>query len=382
MNWMKRHLIYINMVWALLLGSCTSESGTGTPDVNPVVPSKPTNNTETAVTQDEILLQVVEKEAETRALGTQSTTYDNYSSLVTEASFRMNAYYHGTTTTYINNSKVRYWAPSAPHYWRFCDDGDNLKRYFWPPIDNQTNANPDYKYLDFFAYLPATKPAYITSDIGYSTSNGPTFTCSLPLTDSGQSGIKEFMYGLAPNLTKTDGEVAFSFQHPFARIIIALTRAKLGMTLNSVTFNNIRYNETFTHGNTPKWTSSGSTSNFVMTVDKTMGTDLPNGVIGGPYLVVPQAFAGSTQTITLNVTYDPWATEAPTSSSGITYTKDNSDPTNKTYNIAVAITRDSWNAAGSYTYSIDLGEDDNTVTIGVTVQEWDNKGDHTTITVE
>ena len=59
MNWMKRHLIYINMVKAsalmlmtctMFLGSCTSESGTGIPDVTPT-PMK-------VETQHEIQFQV------------------------------------------------------------------------------------------------------------------------------------------------------------------------------------------------------------------------------------------------------------------------------------------------------------------------------------
>lgn len=256
--------------------------------------------------------------------GTRATTYDNQTDLQTESSFTCAVYNANSTTPYITSTTVN-WVTSE---WLFSDG-----KHYWPAEGS----------LDFFAYMPATPPSYI-SDITYSARN-PQFSCTdLPISHSDQgSSLKEFVYTLVTdqnkNTTDTYGNlgVTLSFQHPFARIKFAWSggSAPVGMTLNSVTFKNIKREGTYTHSE--GWSPSGDNVNFSSTV------------IDGStwYLVIPQAWAGD---IEVNASWIDWGESLP-------HTVTASVPTN-------------WEAGYSYTYTFTITETDLKVDTQKYTEQW------------
>ena len=217
---------------------------------------------------------------------TRTATFDNAAALQTEGHFTCAVYQAGTTTPYITETAVD-WAGAPTNKWEFSDG-----KHYWPAEGS----------LDFFAYMPATKPDYIGA-ITYAVSGepavpNPQFTStSLPLSDTGQSTTQEFVYALTTGQNKAaQGAtgVALNFKHPFARINLQWSAADhTGITINSITFKNIKNNGTCTiDGSTgnPSWETSGSAADFTA------------AAMGGPFLVVPQTFTGGNVTIEVNAT--------------------------------------------------------------------------------
>ena len=244
---------------------------------------------------------------------TRTATFDNAAALQTEGSFTCAVYQAGTATPYITETAVD-WDGTASK-WQFRDG-----KHYWPAEGS----------LDFFAYMPATKPDYIGA-ITYAVSGepavpAPQFTCAaLPLSDTGQSSTKEFIYALQTGQSKAAKGatgVALNFKHPLARITLQWSAAdNTGITINSITFKNIKNNGTCTiDGSTgnPSWETSGSAADFTA------------AAMGGPFLVVPQTFTGGNVTIEVNATKE-------------------GDTETFTATVATA-----WAAGYSYTYSFTL----------------------------
>lgn len=244
---------------------------------------------------------------------TRTATFDNPAALQTEGSFTCAIYQTGTATPYIAATAVD-WDGTASK-WQFSDG-----KHYWPATGS----------LDFFAYMPATKPSYI-STITYAMSDDPTpvlnrqFTCGdLPNSDTGQSTVKEFIYALQTGQSKAaQGAtgVALNFKHPLARITLQWSAADhTGIAINSIAFKNIKNNGTCTIDATGNatWTPTGDATDFTAS-----GLDRP-------YLVVPQTFAGGSVSIEISATKD--------------------DDT-ETFTASVPT---SWVAGNSYTYSFTI----------------------------
>lgn len=268
--------------------------------------------------------------------GTRATTFDNQAALQTEGSFTCYAYNGETTTPFINGSTVN-WIESE-NTWAFADG----KKY-WPATGS----------LDFFAYMPAEKPAYISA-VSYATARTPTITCtSLPMTSDGQASTKEFVYGLVIDQTKdaqgTTG-VTMNFLHPFARIYLRWSDVDhSAITLNSVKLKNIYNNGTCTlsyDGTNSKWISTWSPNGDKTDFSSTTlaANDLSDAV---PYLVIPQTFAG---TIEVNATWDDWGVSLP-------HTITASVPTN-------------WEPGYSYTYTFTITPTDLIVNTTKYTEQW------------
>lgn len=368
MNWMKRHLIYINMVWAsiLLLGSCTSESGTDTPDVTPVVPSKPTNNTETAVSQDEIKFQV----STASQMGTtRVVTIDNDAELSIQF-IRVDAYFKGTTTSLFDHAQLRYRAYTTR--WEFYStSASDWTHYYWPIEGSVHSTAGTVGAVDFVGYVPFTPPSEITLN-AYSTSNGPSFSAALPYTadspntfdETDQNSLSEFMYAYKTNqkndydgnTPKTDsdiGKVELEFQHPFALVNLYLKSARLGTVINTVELSGISTSGTFTHSS--GWSSLEKSANLKKTVGKNVPSELNfNALIGGPYMVIPQILSGSNN-LTVNRTY------------------------NATTGEIHGTINDTWSPGYIYNYYLDLGKDERRILVDVVIEPWQT---HTVPTID
>ena len=265
--------------------------------------------------------------------GTRATTFDNQAALQTEGSFTCYAYRGGTKTPDIDGSLVRW----VTNEWIF-DDGNHR----WPSGS-----------LDFFAFMPATPPDYIT-EVNYEVQS-PSITCTnLPMTAATQgTELKEFVYALATEQDEAhQGEtgVTMNFLHPFARIYLRWSDVDhSAITLNSVKLKNIYNNGTCTlsyDGTNSKWISTWSPNGDKTDFSSTTlaANDLSDAV---PYLVIPQTFAG---TIEVNATWDDWGVSLP-------HTITASVPTN-------------WEPGYSYTYTFTITPTDLIVNTAKYTEQW------------
>ncbi|MBP3750147.1 MAG: fimbrillin family protein [Prevotella sp.] len=211
----------------------------------------------------------------------KASTYNSNDDLKTEGSFTCAAYNATTTTPYIDATTV-VWNDTE-------NDGANK----WQFANGIKHGWPGASALDFFAYMPATKPDYITS-ISYPSARSAQFVCTLP---PDQSSTKEFVCALATDKTKANSStgVSMEFKHHFARLRFAMSDASGdNVTINSVTISGIKTTGTCTFdGTTSTWEPSGDNSSLTATAI--------NGTT--PYLVIPNTYAAEAITITVNATW-------------------------------------------------------------------------------
>jgi len=238
--------------------------------------------------------------------GTKASLYGAGS--VATGSFGVAAYTHGTTTAYIAGSTVSY----AAGAWSF-DDG----RRYWPASGT----------LDFHAWMPVSRPAYITSPTY--TAGNPGFTCTnLPLTSAGQAAIHEYIYAVKTNHGKDHGEVTLAFQRPLAQIRFQMSGSP-GVTLHSITVKNVYNNGVYTHAS--GWTNTGSAGDLVFNLGSTHYDEGVSVIaLATPLLVKPQAIG--TQQIEVD------------------YTLDGGPRTQKTFSVSIV----SWAAGYGYTYTLNM----------------------------
>ena len=238
----------------------------------------------------------------------KAATFDNNEALKTEGNFTCTAYNATTTTPYIDATTV-VWNDTendGANKWQFAQD------QYWPGASG----------LDFFAYMPATKPGYITS-ISYSTARQPQFVCTdLPTTAEGQKTLKEFICALATDKTQANSPsgVSMTFQHVFAKLLFELTNEESdGITVNSITIepktpaNVFKTGGTCTYNNTNgkwEWSSlTGSEGSIVASLNT-------------PFLVIPNNYQSTEFEITVNVTRSSISTTPMNMSATIKYDKD------------------------------------------------------------
>jgi len=289
---------------------------------------------------------------------TRATTFDNASALQTEAHFTCTVYNANNTTTYITATTVN-WVNGTE--WLFSDG-----KHYWPSSGS----------LDFFAYMPAEKPSYITS-IAYTTARSPQVTCTnLPMTNEGQgSSLKEFVYALTTDQNK-EGQgvsgVTMKFYHPFARIRFQLSASHPDIIINSITLKELKSGGTCTFSNTSgtpmfnastwsSWTPSDGTVNFVLslagdaaTFNSNPASAVPIGAYSGgqhrsvDFIMVPQTFAGD---IEVNATWTDWG-------ESIAHT------------VSTSIPSLTWAPGTSYTYTFTITETDLKVDTEKFTEQW------------
>lgn len=241
----------------------------------------------------------------------KAKTYDNQTALQGEGSFTCTAYNATTTEEFIEPTTVSW--NSGISKWQFAQN-----RY-WPGASG----------LDFFAYMPATAPTYI-SNISYPSARSAQFVCNLPSEQP--IIVKEFICALAKDKTKANSGsgVSMEFKHHFAKLLFKLDPASgSNVKINSVRIDGIKMSGTCTfNGTTSTWTPSGDNTYVMATaIDGTT-----------PYLVIPNTYAIGAVTITVNATW--------TSFSGVT--------TNKTATNKYQLT---WQPRYSYLFTLTLSGD-------------------------
>ena len=290
----------------------------------------PNNAPDSEILMDASVWQVME--------GTRATTFDNDAALRGETGgFKCAIYYENTTNQYLDYTTVN-WSGSQ---WLWSDG-----KHYWPPSDN----------LDFFAYMPATKPSYVSSItnaiIGTGSGNEPQpyFTCAnLPLTLTPIDATKEFIWALTRGQNKTDNAsgVTMNFKHPFARIKFKLSAASgTNVTVNSITIPGVYPNGKCTlagTGNTATctWSNlSDSSNNLIIS-----GTPATND--DAVYLVIPNDYGS--KTLTANATWSDWSTATKNVSTSVVF---------------------NWEAGNSYTYTLTLSKEGLIVDTSKYTEQW------------
>lgn len=237
--------------------------------------------------------------------GTKATTYDNATALQTEGSFTCGVYQANTTTPYIASTAVN-WSSGQ---WLFSDG-----KHYWPATGN----------LDFFAYMPATPPTYISS-LTYSATSSPvahTVSFSANLSSGAE---KEFVFALTTGQNKAGqgaSGVTLNFLHPFARVKFIKGTSPSTVTINSVSLGGVMMRGDYSYSyesNTHTWSNQSTTGNI---------SGFDNWII-----VVPN---NSSKTLTVNCTWSDWS--------------------NVTKDLTTSITAN-WEAGTSYTYTISVTKD-------------------------
>ena len=356
------------MFCSLLLAGCSGD-GDGRD-----VPVSETDKTEIRLAAD--VWNVME--------GTRATTYDNAAALQTEAHFTCTAYEANSNplVAYIPTTTVD-WIDGSSR-WGFNSGNDH---YYWPATGN----------LDFFAYMPAEKPSYITGPTYSIVESAPqaSFTCAdLPMTynasdtEAGQgSSLQEFVWGLTVGQNKTDqgaSGVTMKFRHPFARIKFQLAANHPDIQINSITFKGLKTGGTCTLDATGKdgnyyttsvWSSltpDVGGSDLVMTLASKDGegkwvtapvntfNDNPDDEtvpIGGwtesahqfvDLLVIPQTWAGE---IVVNANCLYWGEK-------------------KNYPSLTTTVPTNWQPGYSYTYTFNISPDDLIVNVAKFTEQW------------
>ena len=320
------------------------------PDVNPPQPE----------TQEEIRLDAsvwqMMQGAPSRRVSTyegaplRASTYNG--GTLTSGSFTAAAYVENTTTPYINPVQVN-WETDK---WVWSDG-----KHYWPASGS----------LDFFAYMPATKPGYISS-ITYAVSGAPaapqpSFVCAdLPMTynsaaptENQGSNLHEFILAVTTGQNKVDQGatgVTMNFSHPFVRIkmVLSASQAK-AITINTITFKSLKNNGScsFAYNGSSStwestWTPSGVATNFKATLDQAFTATGAAQDIGVPYLMIPQTWTGG---IEVEATWDDWGVPLK-------------------HTLSTTLSSVSWAPGTTYTYTFTITETDLIVDGSKYTEQW------------
>ena len=256
--------------------------------------------------------------------GTRATTYDNQAALQTEGSFTCGVYTENTTTAYVSPTAVD-WNGAPTSQWLFSDG-----KHYWPSTGN----------LDFFAYMPATKPDYVsavTYAVNGTPAPAPFLTCAnMPITLTPADATKEFIWALTTGQNKAGqgaSGVTMNFKHPFARIKFKLsTESGTNVKVNSITIPAVYRDGTCTLTGTSStavsaWSSlSDNAGDLVITGDPATNNDMF-------YLVIPNNYGS--KTLTVNATWNDWS--------------------NVTKNVTASVAFN-WEPGYSYTYTLTLSK--------------------------
>jgi hypothetical protein len=282
----------------------------------------------------------------------KASLYNSTSDLQTEGSFTCTAYNATTTTPYIEPSTVVWNDTENDGEWQFA----NGIEHGWPGVSA----------LDFFAYMPATKPSYISS-ISYSTARKPQFVCTTLPSD--QSSIKEFVCAIATDKTKDNSSsgVSMQFKHPFAVLKFKLDPASgTGVTINWVRIekddnegHGIKTGGTCTiNGTSSTWSSQAAKDVFTWS-SLTGDTYIEAKADESPYLVIPNDYSATKMRISVNAT---WASSISSKTETKTATVQNVEKDgNKLMH---------WEAGYSYLFTLKLTDQLDVNTAKYTVEQW------------
>lgn len=285
--------------------------------------------------------------------------------------FTLHAYIQESGQTFIDGTRVHYHKPidGTTPSWEFYADGD-IFHYYWPHQGK----------VDFFAYMPWNKSnKQNIQNISYSKDKDTgisflSFSCQMQeeTTDVNDASGQETVVAYVTDRDKSKGVVEMLFVHPYSAVYFELKQAHRDLTINWIRFNKVhlqgktKLDATIDANTVIQWEPTGSTGTFTIPVGKTIPSEINFGApIGGPYLVMPQAFSkgenNTTEddvTITVNYTWDDGLDQ---------------DKTNDTKEFTLPIQTQSiseWTAGKKYTYVLSLGDNQEEILFQVKVDPW------------
>lgn len=266
--------------------------------------------------------------------GSRATIIDSDTKLQGQ-DIKIDAYYNGTETAYLNGVKLHYDVSA----WKFWDGSAQL-HYYWPiegSVYDPASANITVSSLDFVGFCPYSAPGYITAT-DYDASDGVSFTCNMAsyMTLAAQEDVPECLVAVLnaqTYATQSDagGALPLQFKHPFALVKFAITAASgTNVKINSVSIADLYTAATCTYdGSTTTWSSLSGSATMTLT------EELENGATteGTPFIVIPNNYG--TKTITVNATWDDWSSVTTDVSASVSI---------------------NWQAGTSYTYNLTLSK--------------------------
>ena len=280
-------------------------------------------------------------------------TIDDNTALRTK-DIKIDAYYHGTNTKYLDGKKLHYTGTTPP--WQFWGgEPAAQEHYYWPfdgAVYDPANLNITDVSLDFVGYCPYEKPTYIGTPT-YSHTTGVTFTCDMSgyMSLANQASMQEYVVAVLDSQTlakqtAAGGALPLQFKHPLAQIKFVITAASgTHVQIDSIGISGLYTGGTCSYdGTTLSWSDlSGSAG---IAIEQT----LKNGATteGSPFFVIPANYGS--KYLTVKATWDDW-----------------SDVTITNYGTDVDF---NWEPGHSYTYNLTLDKYGLKVDIKKFTEQW------------
>ena len=313
----QRHINAFLLLAAGLLAGCSDEA-------SEVKPDDPTQEQRTEIAV----------KTHVTGMQTRATTIDNNTALQGQ-DLKIDAYYHGTETPYLDGVKLHY--TGGVPTWRFWDGSAQL-HYYWPIEGSVYNPEADpVSSLDFVGFCPFDKPTYIVTST-YDKSTGVSFTANMGdyMTLASQATMPEYLIAVLPEQTEATqtaagGALPLTFKHPFALIKFVITaESGTNVKINRISIDDLYTGGTCTYdGTTLSWASQSGSAAMTLT------EELKNGgtTEGTPFMVIPNNYGS--KTLTVNATWDDWS--------------------DVTTDVSASVSFD-WEAGKSYTYNLTLSK--------------------------
>ena len=268
---------------------------------------------------------------------------------------KIDAYYNGTDTKYIDGAKLHYNSS-----WMFWEDGEpgSQEHYCWPiegSVYDPAGENITVSSLDFVGYCPYTAPSYITSGPSYTAGN-ISFTAIMPTIEvdevtymADQASMNEYLVAIAANKTYADqggSGVPMVFKHPLAYIKFSLSEATTdNVTVNSISMVGLKTSGSCSfNGTTSTWTSQDGSA--AMNLTETLQRHETEET--SPFLVIPNNYGE--KTLSVNATWTEWG-EVQT----------------RTFEAPLTI---DWVAGYAYTYTLTITKYELIVDVAKFTEQW------------
>ena len=222
---------------------------------------------------------------------------------------KIDAYFHGTNTKYLNGVKLHY----DNDAWKFWNGSSQL-HYYWPiegSVYDPSSANITVSSLDFVGFCPYDAPAYITGST-YAHASGVSFTCNVSsyMTPASQASMQEYLIAVLNTQTYTTqtaagGALPMVFKHPFALIKFVIAAGSgTHVQVNSISIADLYTIGTCTYdGSTMSWGSySGSATMSQTGLNLKYGTGSTETAL---FMVIPNNYGA--KKLTVNGTWDDWS---------------------------------------------------------------------------
>ena len=269
---------------------------------------------------------------------------------------KIDAYYNGTDTKYIDGAKLHYNSS-----WMFWEDGEpgSQEHYYWPiegSVYDPAGENITVSSLDFVGYCPYTAPSYITSGPSY-TAGAISFVATMPTTEvdevtymANQASLNEYLVAKSANQTyavqEEYGGVPLQFKHPLAYIKFSLSEATTdNVTVNSISMEGLKTSGSCSfNGTTSTW--SGQSGSAAMNLTETLQRHETEET--SPFIVIPNNYGE--KTLSVNVTWTEWGEEQT-----------------RTYEAPLTI---NWVAGYAYTYTLTITKYELIVDVDKFTEQW------------